>query len=210
MIPAGSSFCELIRPIPSSLLDYEEEDSSEEEMESAGTAFQRIIAHDTTDACEIIVSTLNPYSDTRQKVRFQWALSLSKSTVKEGFFIGVFESLHPRDSYFRFDPLSKVFSRIKIVILNKQDGDYRPHLTLLSNSTWRCQKPDLEYLSECGRLLVSVRQMRSEEVTGLYEKSNQEGSFQAASLETLNERVKTYSIQSITYKHLLSTTLTDI
>ena len=96
MIPAGSSFCELIRPIPSSLLDYEEEDSSEEEMESAGTAFQRIIAHDTTDACEIIVSTLNPYSDTRQKVRFQWALSLSKSTVKEGFFIGVFESLHYR------------------------------------------------------------------------------------------------------------------
>ena len=88
MISAGSSFCELIRPIPSSLLNYEEEDSSEEEMESAGTAFQRIIANDTTDACEIIVSTLNPYRDTSQKVCFEWALSLSKSTVKEGFLSG--------------------------------------------------------------------------------------------------------------------------
>ena len=145
-------------PIHAAAAAVHPEDSSEEEQETAHSLFANLIAGEPTHVCSLTVSTLNPYSDRMEKIRSNWQLSLSESVVRGGFFFGVFNLLEENVAFFRPDRLPDLSSRIKIKL---NDGHERDSL-LVSESRWRSQPAD-QYLSQSGRILLSVRAITAED-----------------------------------------------
>jgi hypothetical protein len=187
-----------LRPIHAAPAAVHPEDSSEEEQDTAHSLFASLIAGDPSHVCSLTVSTLNPYSDRMEKIRSNWQLSLSESVVRGGFFFGVFNLLEGNVAFFRPDRLPDLSSRIKIKLNDGNEGDS----LLVSESRWRSQPAD-QYLSQSGRILLSVRGITPEDSARLYEKVHPEESFETASGDRMEEIMKTYAINTITYRYPL-------
>jgi hypothetical protein len=187
-----------LRPIHADAAAVQLENSSEEEQETAHSLFASLIAGEPIHVCSLTVSTLNPYGDRMEKIRSKWQLSLSESVVRGRFFFGVFKLLEGNIAVFRPDRLSNLSSRIKIKLNDAHEGD----LLLVSESKWRSQPAD-QYLSQSGRILLSVRAITAEDSIRLYEQVHPEESFEIASGERMEEIMKTHVINTITYRYPL-------